>query len=119
MFRLATLTVLYAGACPSAAFGSTLTPLLEKHSVACGGEAAIEAVPSIEIDLRISGPGHPAFGVLFTATRAERMRINTYGSRQASWRGIGRPADTRLLAVSSGGRRGSSHRAARCHRFQR
>lgn len=78
MSRFATLTALCAGACSTAALGSALAPLLEKHSVARGGEAAIEAVGALEIDLRISEPGHPDFDGTYKATRAGRMRIDIY-----------------------------------------
>lgn len=78
MFRLATLTALCAGACSTAAFGSALAPLLDKHSVARGGKAAIEAVRAIEIDLRISESGYPVFEGIYRATRAGRMRIDIY-----------------------------------------
>lgn len=78
MFRLTTLTALCAGACTSAAFASAVGPLLDKHTVARGGRSAIEAVRTIEIDLRISEPGHSTFDGTYRATRTGRMRIDIY-----------------------------------------
>lgn len=77
MFRLTTLAAICAGACSTAALGSALTPLLEKHTVARGGRAAIEAVRAVEIDLRITEHEF-TFDGTYMAEREGRTRIDVY-----------------------------------------
>ena len=59
--------------------GEEIDELIEKHTAARGGRAAIESVKTIEIRLRIA---EPKFTVeaLYRASRAGRMRIDVFSS---------------------------------------
>lgn len=63
----------------SVAAGSemTLPELIDRHTEARGGQEAIEAVQSLEIDLHIAEPTFEVRG-LYRADRQERMRIDIF-----------------------------------------
>lgn len=81
MFRIAALSVLLASACATAAYTKPLSALIDKHTVARGGRAAIEAVRAIEIDVRIFEPKFTVDGA-YVATRDGQMRIDVYSNGQ-------------------------------------
>src|SRR6266581_115846 len=64
----------------TALFGSSSPPttvdeVIERHTKAMGGRAAIEAIQSIEIDLHIADPKFEVDGTYFAA-RPGKMRID-------------------------------------------
>ena len=90
----------------------TLEQLIERHTEAVGGRAAIEAVRSIRVDLHIVDPGFEVDGI-YLAARPGRMRIDVSADGQHvftealgekgawQWKGKGEPVEASAMATAA------------------
>src|SRR5207244_7736929 len=74
------MALVWASILATASFGCSRSPttadeVIERHTKAMGGRAAIEAIQSIEIDLHIADPKFEVDGIYFAA-RPGKMRID-------------------------------------------
>lgn len=77
MLRITLLSGLVLCSCTPAPHPDALASLVERHTTARGGRAAIEAVRAVEIDLKIIEPTFAVDGS-YAATRDGQMRIDVY-----------------------------------------
>ncbi|MDQ3116462.1 MAG: hypothetical protein M3Q86_07605 [Verrucomicrobiota bacterium] len=90
----------------------TLEQLIERHTEAVGGRAAIEAAHSIRFDLHIVDPGFEVDGI-YLAARPGRMRIDVSADSQHvftealgekggwQWKGKGGPVEASATATAA------------------
>ncbi len=90
----------------------TVEQLIERHTEAVGGQAAIEAVQSIRFDLHIVDPGFEVDGI-YLAARPGRMRIDVSADGQHvftealgeegawQWKGKGEPVKATATAAAA------------------
>src|SRR5437764_7709015 len=74
------MALVWATILPTASFGCSRSPttadeVIERHTKAMGGRAAIEAIQSIEIDLHVADPKFEVDDTYFAA-RPGKMRID-------------------------------------------
>jgi hypothetical protein len=74
------MALVWAAILATASFGCSRSPttveeVIERHTKAVGGRAAIEAIQSIEFDLHITDPKFEVDGTYFAA-RPGKMRID-------------------------------------------
>lgn len=70
-------TALPAGGCSRPGEDVSLAEVVERHTAAIGGEAALDSVRSLRVELRIVEPDFTVDGV-YRAVRGGRMRIDVY-----------------------------------------
>ena len=72
---LVSLTTVLVAGCHKSSDSLSLDEIIERGTDAIGGRAAIEAIQSIQIDLRIKDPSFEVDGTYY-ATRPGKMRID-------------------------------------------